>query len=161
VISTCCGITSTECDVNTHKLTLLTFNIEGLAGNFSYLTMLACRADFMLLQEHWLHNCDKNRLQEFLPDFNCYSKCHDDNVASDPIERRRGKEGVAICVKQKYSHLIEPQALEFRTPLFSHLVPPAKSGSISLSHLSICYNISCYNSLVLLTFVSRSSCRFT
>ena len=35
------------------------------------------------------------------------------------------------------------------------------SGSISLSHLSIFYNISCYNSLVLLTFVSRSSCRFT
>lgn len=59
------GITSTECDVNTQKLTLLTFSIEGLAGNVSYLTtcMLACRADFMLLQEHWLHNCDKNRLQ--------------------------------------------------------------------------------------------------
>jgi hypothetical protein len=35
------------------------------------------------------------------------------------------------------------------------------SGSISLSHLSIFYNISCYNSLVLQTFVSRSSCRFT
>ena len=61
----------------------------------------------MLLQEHWLHNCDKNRLQEFLPDFNCYSKCYDDNVASDPIERGRGKEGVAICVKKKYSHLVE------------------------------------------------------
>ena len=61
------------------------------------------------------------------------------------------------------------QALEFRTPLFPHLVPPAimglwygsLSGSISLSHLSIFYNISWYNSLVLLTFVSRSSCRFT
>ena len=35
------------------------------------------------------------------------------------------------------------------------------SGSISLNHLSIFYNISCYNSLVLLTCVSRSSCRFT
>ena len=35
------------------------------------------------------------------------------------------------------------------------------SGSISLNHLSILYNISCYNSLVLLTFVSRSSCRIT
>ena len=35
------------------------------------------------------------------------------------------------------------------------------SGSMSLNHLSIFYNISCYNSLVLLTFVSRSSCRFT
>jgi hypothetical protein len=35
------------------------------------------------------------------------------------------------------------------------------SGSISLNHLSIFYNISCYNSLVLLTFVSRPSCRIT
>jgi hypothetical protein len=35
------------------------------------------------------------------------------------------------------------------------------SGSISLNHLSIFYNISCYNSLVLLTFFSRSSCRIT
>ena len=35
------------------------------------------------------------------------------------------------------------------------------SGSIYLNHLSIFYNISCYNSLVLLTFVSRSSCRIT
>ena len=35
------------------------------------------------------------------------------------------------------------------------------SGSISLNHLFIFYNISCYNSLVLLTFVSRSSCRIT
>jgi hypothetical protein len=35
------------------------------------------------------------------------------------------------------------------------------SGSISLNYLSIFYNISCDNSLVLLTFVSRSSCRIT
>ena len=35
------------------------------------------------------------------------------------------------------------------------------SGSISLNHLSIFYNISCYNSLVLITFVSRFSCRIT
>ena len=33
------------------------------------------------------------------------------------------------------------------------------SGSMSLNHLFIFYNISCYNFLVLLTFVSRSSCR--
>lgn len=78
--------TLVESNVNSHKLTLLTFNKEGLAGNVSYLTMLACRADFILLQEHWLHSCDRNSLQEFLPDFNCYSKCYDDNVVSDPID---------------------------------------------------------------------------
>jgi hypothetical protein len=45
------------------------------------------------------------------------------------------------------------------------LVPPAIMVWIFvwkyMSHLSIFYNISCYNSLVLLTFVSRSSCRFS
>jgi hypothetical protein len=35
------------------------------------------------------------------------------------------------------------------------------SVRISLNHLSIFYSISCYNSLVLLTFVSRPSCRIT
>jgi hypothetical protein len=52
-----------------------------------------------------------------------------------------------------------PQALEFRTPFFLIWSLPrlwygSLSGSISLNHLSIFYN-----SLVLLTFVSRSSCR--
>ena len=59
-------------------------------------------------------------------------------------------------------------------PLFPHLVPPAimvwifvwnysrnTSCEPNLNHLSISYNISCYNSLVLLTFVSRSSCPIT
>jgi hypothetical protein len=58
------------------------------------------------------------------------------------------------------------QALEFRTPLFFIWSLPrlwygSLSGSIILNHLSIFYNISCYNSLVLITVVSRSSCRFT
>ena len=60
----------------------------------------------------------------------------------------------------------KPQALEFRTPFFLIWSLPRSwygslSGSISLNHLSIFYNISCYNSLVLLTFVSRFSCRIT
>jgi hypothetical protein len=54
-------------------------------------------------------------------------------------------------------------------PFFPHLVPPAIMVWISVwkyifepcIHISIFYNISCYNSLVLLTFVSRSSCRIT
>ena len=60
------------------------------------------------------------------------------------------------------------QALEFQTPPFfliwtlPRLWYGSLSGSISLNHLSIFYNILCYNSPVLLTaFVSRSSCRFT
>jgi hypothetical protein len=53
------------------------------------------------------------------------------------------------------------QALEFGPPFFliwslPRLLYGSLSGGISLNHLSIFYNISCYNSLVLLTFVSRS-----
>ena len=65
-----------------------------------------------------------------------------------------------------YFLLFIAQALVFRTPFFLIWFLPrlwywSLSGSISLSHLSIFYNISCYNSLILLTFVSRSRCRFT
>lgn len=109
-----------ESDVNEHvlkrsvnddekpqKLTILSFNIEGIAGNFTYLATLGKRADFILLQEHWLHSCDKISFSEFLPDFICYSKCFDDNSLLDPGQRKRGKDGVAICVRKKYSHLAE------------------------------------------------------
>ena len=62
--------------------------------------------------------------------------------------------------------LLRTQALEFRTPLFSHLVPPAIMVWIFVWKYIFepfihFYTISCYNSLVLLTFVSRSSCRIT
>jgi hypothetical protein len=65
-----------------------------------------------------------------------------------------------------FSDFLWSQALEFRTPFFLIWSLPrlwygSLSGSISLNHLSIFYNISCYNSFVLLTFVSRSSCRIT
>ena len=65
-----------------------------------------------------------------------------------------------------FSDFLWSQALEFRTPFFLiwsvlRLWYGSLSGNISLNHLSIFYNISCYNSFVLLTFVSRSSCRIT
>ena len=71
-----------------------------------------------------------------------------------------------LQIEKKGRASLGPQALEFRTPFFLIWSLPrlwygSLSGSISLNHLSIFYNISCYNSLVLLTFVSRSSCRIT
>ena len=76
-----------------------------------------------------------------------------------------------VNIKLHVSTLYRYTGTRIPDPLFPHLVPPppppprlwygSLSGSISLNHLSIFYNISCYNSLVLLTFVSRSSCRIT
>ena len=74
---------------------------------------------------------------------------------------------LSYCNTMGPYYLCKAQTLEFWTPLFSliwslpRLWYGSLSGRISLNHLSIFYNISCYNSLVLLTFVSRSSCRFT
>jgi hypothetical protein len=35
-------------------------------------------------------------------------KCFDDDIAQDPLERRRGHAGVAICFKNKLQNFIEP-----------------------------------------------------
>ncbi|XP_063411607.1 uncharacterized protein LOC134694525 [Mytilus trossulus] len=72
-----------------------------------YLSMLEKRADIIMLQEHWLHNREKQALQEFLTDFLCLVKCFDDDKTSDPTERRRGHAGVAICVNKTLQNLVE------------------------------------------------------
>lgn len=83
-------------------------NIEGLTSNKIYLETLANRADFILLQEHWLYNYEKYKLQECLNDFICFTKCFDDNSLPDLSERRRGHARVSICVHKKLEQFIEP-----------------------------------------------------
>ena len=94
--------------LSTETLTLVTINIEGFHGNQVYLQTLANRADILLLQEHWLHTFEKHKLDDFLPDYVCLTKCFDDCIVQDPIMRHRGHGGVAICIHNKYEHLIEP-----------------------------------------------------
>ncbi|CAG2237180.1 unnamed protein product [Mytilus edulis] len=88
-------------------LNILSFNIEGFLSNNMYLSMLEKRADIIMLQEHWLHNREKQALEEFLTDFLCLVKCFDDDKTNDPTERRRGHAGVAICVNKKLQNLVE------------------------------------------------------
>jgi hypothetical protein len=66
---------------------------------------------------------------------------------------------IATDLHSNYTFINFFLSLEFRTPFFLIWSLPrlwygSLSGSISLNHLSIFYNISCYNSLVLLTFGS-------
>ncbi|VDI07554.1 Hypothetical predicted protein [Mytilus galloprovincialis] len=89
------------------SLNLLTFNIEGFNSNKLYLETLSKRSDILLLQEHWLHSYEKHKLDEFLQDFICYTKCFDDNSLSDAYERRRGHAGVAICIHKKFEKFVE------------------------------------------------------
>ena len=73
-----------------------------------YLERLANRADAICIQEHWLHHYEKHALDELLPDFICFTKCHDDDQNTDPIERRRGFGGVALCIHKKYEKYLTP-----------------------------------------------------
>jgi hypothetical protein len=52
-------------------------------GNQVYLQTLANRADILLLQEHWLHTFEKHKLDDFLPDYVCLTKCFDDCIVQD------------------------------------------------------------------------------
>ena len=94
--------------LSTETLTLVTINIEGFHGNQVYLQTLSNRADILLLQEHRLHTFEKHKLDDFLPDYVCLTKCFDDCIVQDLIMRHRGHGGVAICIHNKYEHLIKP-----------------------------------------------------
>ncbi|CAC5422160.1 unnamed protein product [Mytilus coruscus] len=78
------------------SLNLLTFNIEGFNSNKLYLETLSKRSDILFLQEHWLHSYEKHKLDEFLQDFICYTKCFDDNLLSE-----------AICIHKKFEKFVE------------------------------------------------------
>jgi hypothetical protein len=70
--------------LSAETLTLVTINIEGFHGNQVYLQTLSNRADILLLQEHWLHTFEKHKLDDFLPDYVCLTKCFDDCIVQDP-----------------------------------------------------------------------------
>lgn len=48
----------------TEAMTVATFNIEGFTSNKLYLNTLAKRADSILLQEHWLHSYESNKIED-------------------------------------------------------------------------------------------------
>ena len=93
-------------------LNVLSFNIEGFMSNKAYLDMLMKRADIILLQEHWLHSCEKHSLQEYMINFSCHTKCYDDDIVQDPLERRRGQPEWQYVLKINYKILLNPYRME-------------------------------------------------
>lgn len=83
-----------------NAISAISFNVEGLTNNTIYLETLLKRADIIMIQEHWLHNYEKHKLEEHMIGFACFSKCFDDSLLSDPTERHRGHAGAAICVSR-------------------------------------------------------------
>ena len=94
-------------NVNTDKINILTFNIEGFMSNKLYFDLLTKRADIILLQEHWLHCRESKSIQEYTENYICSIKCFDDDIVESPLERKRGHAGVAICYRKSLKNLVE------------------------------------------------------
>jgi exonuclease III len=59
------------------------------------------------MQEHWIHSWGKREIEDVMDilDFKSHIKCFDDNILMDPLERRRGQVGVAICYNKHIANL--------------------------------------------------------
>lgn len=90
-------------------LSILSFNIEGFSANKLYLELLTRRSDIIFMQEHWIHSWGKREIEDFMDilDFKSHIKCFDDNILMDPLERRRGQAGVAICYNKNIANLVD------------------------------------------------------
>ena len=86
--------------------------LKALMSNKFYLDMLMKKADIILLQEHWLYSCEKQSLQEYMINFSYHTKCFYDGIVQDPLERRRGHAGVAMCFKNKLQILLNLYQME-------------------------------------------------
>ena len=99
--------TREHCISKNAPLLILSFNIEGFSANKMYLELLTWRSDIIFIQEHWIHSWGKREIEDVMDilDFKSHIKCFDDNILMDPLERRRGQVGVAICYNKHIANL--------------------------------------------------------
>ena len=65
--------------------------------------------DIICLQEHWLYNFEKHKLEEFCSErgFECFLKCSDDADPISPLQRPRGKGGTGILWRNTISRNVK------------------------------------------------------
>ena len=87
-----CGIASSNCkNLNTSK-----HAIDKLSQNY----------DIILLQEHWLFDCQLHKLKEFHENYSGVGKAVDSDDPILPVQMPRGYGGVGILWKKDIDHLI-------------------------------------------------------
>ena len=87
-----CGIASYNCkNLNTSK-----HAIDKLSQNY----------DIILLQEHWLFDCQLHKLKEFHENYSGVGKAVDSDDPILPVQMPRGYGGVGILWKKDIDHLI-------------------------------------------------------
>lgn len=76
-------------------ITIVSFNVEGIRNNNAYLAEVEKDADILLLQEHWLFNCEKALIHEHSQHPRGTVKSVDDQNPLSPWRMPRGYGGAA------------------------------------------------------------------
>ena len=86
---------------------IITLNIENFHTNKLYLNELMDTHEIICncLQEHWLYNFEQSTLDDFGAEnnFDSYIKSTDDSDPLSPLQRPRGKGGVATLWRENIS----------------------------------------------------------
>jgi endonuclease/exonuclease/phosphatase family metal-dependent hydrolase len=84
-------------------ITIISLNSDGLLTNEVYIQHLITtyKPDVICIQEHWLYNFEKHKINILFKDYNNYTKCVDDNDPITPKQRPRGYGGVSILWKKE------------------------------------------------------------
>jgi hypothetical protein len=77
-----------------------TLNVENFESNTAYVSQVSQLCDILCIQEHWLYNFQSGFMQESVEDVMVAVKCVDDDDNISPLQRPRGKGGVAIFVEK-------------------------------------------------------------
>lgn len=83
------------------QLNITTFNVKGIRSNLAYAHKILENSDFLLLQEHWIYNFEKEKLQDLFPGYKVFSKHVDDEIKLQHSFRPRGHGGIAIVYKEE------------------------------------------------------------
>jgi exonuclease III len=87
-------------------LSITTLNVENFRTNLLYINSLVKKCSIVCIQEHWLYNFEVPVITEGLDNICAAVKCVDDEDPISPLQRPRGKGGVAIIWKKDIDHLV-------------------------------------------------------
>ena len=101
-LSTSTGTTDQQKGESDRVSKIVTLNIENFHTNKLYLKELMDTCEIICLQEHWLYNFEQSTLDDFCAEnnFDSYIKSTDDSDPISPLQRPRGKGGVAILWRE-------------------------------------------------------------
>jgi endonuclease/exonuclease/phosphatase family metal-dependent hydrolase len=88
------------------QVRIATLNVENFQSNTMYVSQLLKSCDILCVQEHWLYNYQVGIMAESIDDIIVAAKCVDDDDNITPLQRPRGKGGVAILWKSRINHLV-------------------------------------------------------